>query len=302
MTILIGGCGESTPDDYDYAQQTIVITGLLDEDITVSVEELMEMESITEKAEATRFNGEKVKINATGPTLNTLLKKYEKSQSDFATIRFTAKDQYSIAVPKEILENHEIILSYAESGRPLSEENQPIHIIVPGERAMYWVRMLKQIDFETDSASIISNKVVFLDNAIKTLPSVEYDDNSELEKAIKTTDMVEQYTNCTDVEKVYLVASDGLKKNETAENFLSAYIKYKGENSLKFLAPHFPQGMHINEILSINYGDTTFYSLQEGLKNITPQALNEYIGISFTDVLKEIHFANSKEYVFTSLE
>ncbi|MDD2216507.1 MAG: hypothetical protein PHE41_08070, partial [Eubacteriales bacterium] len=41
---------------------------------------------------------------------------------------------------------------------------------------------------------------------------------------------------------------------------------------------------------------------QEGLKNITPQALNEYIGISFTDVLKEIHFANSKEYVFTSLE
>ncbi|MDD2216645.1 MAG: hypothetical protein PHE41_08785, partial [Eubacteriales bacterium] len=105
MTILIGGCGESTPDDYDYAQQTIVITGLLDEDITVSVEELMEMESITEKAEATRFNGEKVKINATGPTLNTLLKKYQKSQSDFTTIRFTAKDQYSIAVPKEILEN-----------------------------------------------------------------------------------------------------------------------------------------------------------------------------------------------------
>lgn len=285
--------------DYDYSQQKIKITGLQEKDFTVTVAQLMELESVTEKAEASRFNGEKVTVKAVGPTLNTFLKQYNKSQRDFATIRFTAKDKYSIAVPKEILENRDIILAYSDGGKPLTKEDQPLHVVVPGERAMYWVRMLAQIDFETEAGAVMSQKVVFLDTAVKTLTSVEYKDESNMGSAVKTSDLIQKYAGNSEVEKVYLAAGDGLKKSEIADTFLSAYIKYTGDGAPKYLAPHFPEGMKINEILNVNYGDTAFYSLEEGFKTLKKQQLGQYEGIAFTDILKGNNFKGSMEYQLT---
>ncbi len=148
LALTVTGCskdGKSDVSDYNYLQQKILITGLTNEDFSVTVEELTKLESETVKAEASRFNGEKIKVNPTGPTLDTFLAKYGKKQSDFASVRFTADDQYSIAVPKDILNNRKIILAYADGGKPLSKEAQPIHVIIPEERAMYWVLWSAQL-------------------------------------------------------------------------------------------------------------------------------------------------------------
>jgi hypothetical protein len=299
------GCGrdgESNPSSYDYLQQKILITGLTQEDFSVTAEELTKLESVTEKAEASRFNGEKVKIKATGPTLDTFLSKYGKKQSDFESIRFTADDQYSIAVSKEILESRKIILAYEDDGKPLDKKAEPIHVVIPEERAMYWVRMLKQIDFEKDAGAVAATKVVFLDQAIKTVPSSDYDDGGITDKAVKIKDLAGAYAVGETADKVFLSASDGLEKNETADNFLSAYIKYTGKESPKFLAPHFPEGMNIKGVVSMQYGDTLFYSLEEGSKTLKLSDSGGKEGVTFTDIVKKAGFKSGLTYLFTDME
>lgn len=298
------GCGREEKSDssaYDYLQQKILIKGLTEEDFSVTAEELTKLESVTEKAEASRFNGEKVKVKATGPTLDTFLSKYGKKQSDFESVRFTAADKYSIAVPKEILESRKIILAYEDDGKPLDKKAEPIHVVIPEERAMYWVRMLKQIDFEKDAGAVAATKVVFLDQAVKTVPSSDYDDGGVTDKAVKIKDLTDNYASGETADKVFLSASDGLEKNETADNFLSAYIKYTGKDSPKFLAPHFPEGMNINGIVSLQYGGTLFYSLKEGAKALNLSDSSGKQDVTFTDIVKKAGFKSGLTYRFTDI-
>ncbi|MEG1584634.1 MAG: molybdopterin-dependent oxidoreductase, partial [Anaerovorax sp.] len=300
-SVLFSGCQNdaTSSKEYDYGQQEILITGLEEKEFTITVEELTRLDSVTEKAEANRFNGESVKIKAHGPTLNTFLKQYGKKQSDFAAIRFTASDQYAIAVPNEILQKRDIILTYADGGNPLIKEDQPLRAVIPGERAMYWVRMLKRIDFETEAGAAVSSHVVFLDNAVKSLPFIAYKDGTDRGNGVKTKALIEKYANREDVSNVYLTGGDGLKKNEIADTFLSAYVKYTGTDTPKYLAPHFPEGMEITNLLSFSYGDTTFYSLEEGMNVLKKREINGYVGIGFSDIIKEIPFQSGLYYIVT---
>jgi len=124
--------GGPSPDD---AQQ-ILIHGLRDQDITITLGDLKKLPTVTRYAEATRSNGEEVQVLATGPLLDTLLKKYGKSQQEFSRIRFTARDNYAIAVPADILKNCQIVLSYINDGKPLEEDWQPVRVVIPGARSM----------------------------------------------------------------------------------------------------------------------------------------------------------------------
>lgn len=290
---LIGftGCSSDNTDaDIDYADAEITINGLEDQDFTVTVKELMELEAVTEKAEASRFNGDIVDVKATGPTLNTFLEKYGKTQADYELIRFTAQDKYAIAVPQTVLEERDIVLSYLNNGKALDEENSPIQVVVPGERAMYWVRMLSKIEFETTAETIRSERVVFLDTVLPHLGGEAIEDGT----GVSVEELLENYGSGSG--KVLITASDGLQKRETVENFLLGYIKYTGEYAPKFTSSELPEGMYVNGIVSIACGDVVYFSLGESMATMPERNNGDVIGIGFSDIVKDKNFIGGTSY------
>lgn len=308
LTIMLAlvACGGKTdpagslaaPDD----GQKILITGLQDADYEISVGDLKRLSPVTKKAEASRANGETVKVKATGPLLENVLKQKGKSIKDYSCIRFTARDGYSIAVPPDILKNCPIILAYEIDGKALDAENQPVRVVIPGERAMYWVRMLARIDLETGAEQTPINKVVFLETAVKNLPQEDYQYFDSVDRAIKTKELVDSYAGADKVKDVFIKAGDGLYKNETQSNFLSAYIKITGKEAPKFLASHLPQGMHVRDVLYINYGGTSFMAYSQGQKVLPQQTLEGQSGIALSDVIKTVGLKQAEKYRFSGLE
>lgn len=295
-----GGSGDEAPAAED--AQKIIVTGLTDEECEVTVGELKKLPAVTKRAEATRASGEKVKLKATGPVLQTLLQEYGKSIKDYNTVRFSAKDGYSIAVPPDVLESRPIILAYQIDGRSLDEENQPVRVVIPGERAMYWVRMLERIDLESEAEQMPIKKIVFLETAVRNLPQEDYEDFDDVDKAIKTQDLAAEYAGDFRPENVLIQASDGLQKNETISNFLSAYIKITGQGAPKFLAPHLPQGMHVRDLLYINYGGTAFLSYEQGAAVFSPRTVGEHTGIALSDIIKQTGLTRAETYRFTGID
>ncbi|OBR90763.1 oxidoreductase molybdopterin binding domain protein [Clostridium ragsdalei P11] len=299
---LINPLSEGKNTTLSYDNQKILIHGLKDTDFEVSIKDLRQLDTVTKRGEATRSNGEEVSLKATGPLLDTFLSKYGKKQKNFTTIRFIAKDNYSIAVPSDILNSRQIIMAYIIDGKPLKED-QPLHIVIPGERAMYWVKMLKQVDFETGENVKSCRKVVFLETASSNMSQEDYKYYDSIDKAIKTKDLIKKYANINDstVKNVSMVAGDGLRKNETKENFLSAYIKITGKDAPKFMAPQFPQGMHVRDLMFINYGDAAVFSISQGNKVLKQTGIDDIHGIDFSEIIKQVGMTNAKGYKLTNL-
>ncbi|MCG9967280.1 molybdopterin-dependent oxidoreductase [Pelotomaculum terephthalicicum JT] len=292
----------NAPGPFD--DQKIVVSGLLERDFEITQGDLKKLAAVTKHAESTRSNGEKVIVDATGPLLETFLKEYGKTQKDFSRIRFTAGDKYSIAVPQEILASRLVILSYVNDGRPLEDDYQPVRIVIPGERAMYWVKNLIRMDFETGADQKPPNKVVFLETAAKNLPQEDYQYYDSVDKAIKTQDLIAEYADINDtvVANVFMKAGDGLQKNETKANFLAAFIKVTGQDQPKFLAPQFPQGMHIRDLLYIIYGQTAIFDYTEGSACLPKQTFGDKEGIAFSQIFKQTGMAGGNKYKFTSAD
>ncbi len=196
-----------------YAEEQITISGLLDEDFTITVNDLAALETVSRKTSAKRANGETVSINAVGPLLDTLLAQYGYSQTDFSRIRFTASDKYSIVFSENILQNREIVLAVADGSSALSADDLPVRVVVPGERAMYWVRKLSSISFESDNsgAAVVGcEKIVMLETAAANLPAQQYDYYGSLDQTVAVSDLFNTYASSNEAASVYLLASDGL--------------------------------------------------------------------------------------------
>lgn len=285
-----------------YSPGQILIHGLQDQDFDITLGDLKKLPAVTRYAEATQSNGEEIRVEATGPLLDTLLKEYGKSQQDFSRIRFTARDSYSIAVPPDILKNRQIILSYINDGKPLEDDWQPIRIVIPGERSMYWVKDMIRIDFETGSDKLPAKKLVFLDAAAQYLPQEDYRDDGSSGKAIKVKDLVDNYGDGDPVQNVFIKAGDGLEKNETRANFMSAYIKITGPDSPEFLAPSLPEGMTIHGVLVVNYGATAFFDCTEGVQALPRQAVGNRTGIALPEIIRQTGLIGAEDYLFTKTD
>lgn len=276
----------------------ITLHGLGEEDIELSVADLKKLDSVTEKAEANRSNGEVVSVDATGPLLDTILEQYGAEKSDFNTIRFYAEDGYSIAMPSDIIENSDIIVSYYDGGAPITDENGPVRVVVTGQRAMYWVRMLTRIDFETGTSSAMTpSSLILLDSALPQLTEQNITVNGGQVQAVSTYDLISAYGDIDDntIWNAYLKAADGLSKNETKQNFIKSYIRTSGEGAPEFTGPDLPEGMTVRDLVTIHYGDTAFLSLNRYLQSADEQSGKAL----FSDVLKEIGSMTSDVYLFT---
>lgn len=302
MLLLLSGCSvkaDNKEKDVASSPYKIIVHGLSKEDMTIMQKDLRQLPTVTQHAEATRANGEKIKVEATGPLLDEFLKKYEKKQTDFARVRFTARDGYSIAVPGDILKKRPVILSYINDGKEILPEDEPIRVVVPGERAMYWVRNLARIDFETDANSAEISKVLVLDTAVKTLKQEDYKYYESTDKAVKLSELSAKYSGGS-FDNVYINAGDGLKKNETAANFLRGYMKFTGVDAPKFCAPDFPQGMQIKDILCIGYGNTVLYSVAEAMNVQNKANAAEKGAVKFSSLLRDTNLRGGLKYQFTA--
>ena len=115
--------------------------------------------------------------------------------------------------------------------------------------------------------------------------------------------MIGNYADINDnsIKNIFMYSGDGLKKNETVANFLIGYLKITGEDIPRFLSHDLPQGMHVKDLLCVNYGTTAFFSMSQALKVLTTTTdAEQNTGIAFTDIVKKIGTVNAKSYKFTS--
>lgn len=300
VALAAAACGADEADLSINDDATILIHGLMPEDFEISMAELKEYEIVTESAVATRYNGEEIKVKITGALLNTLLADYGYKQTDFKTIRFYGNDGYAIALDSNVLQNDDIIIGYYDGGKPIDAENGPFRSVVPGERAMYWVRMLYQIDFENGEGAENVEKVIFVDEAANVIGTSDY--NGTTDQAIAAKSLVDKYAAAETAERVFMLAADGLQKDELAANFLPAYLKLSGEHAPMFTAPNLPEGMNVNEFIVIHYGKTAFFSLQSALNSLSLTGYDEYEGVAFSDILKKVGSMGADSYLFTAAD
>ncbi|MDR0875097.1 MAG: molybdopterin-dependent oxidoreductase [Clostridiales Family XIII bacterium] len=294
------GCGGSiTPSELPYLDGALEINGLPDDVTSVTVADLITLKSENQKVEATRSNGDIVKVTAVGPTLDTFLAQYGKKQTDFSSVRFYSTDGYSIAVPTEMLESRKVILAYMDGGKAFDKETRPVRVVIPGERAMYWAKMVNRIDFEEGGEGSYTERIVFLDTVLPDMKG-EYSEE-EGGDIVSTEALTEIYGGASD--KIVMYASDGLTKNETADNFLKGYLKYTGENIPQFCSPDLPEGMNLNGIVSIRTDNILYYSLARAL-DILPERQSgdeQMTGIGLTDIVKGNSLAMAQTYELTDL-
>ena len=146
MACGLCGCGTDDIDISSYKDAQIILTGVTDEDIVLTIEDLKVMESKTIKTEST---SDKIgEVKATGPWLDTVLAPYGCSQADFSKIKFYGADENDVNLYTDYLAEHPIMLAFGINGQPLDEETAPVRIIIRNSDSAYWVRMVNKIEFE----------------------------------------------------------------------------------------------------------------------------------------------------------
>ena len=140
---MLTGCGKA--DISAYADEEITVTGLLDEDFTITPRELSEMECVSDKAVGETEKAGTVK--AYGPTLDTFLANYGVSKDDLYSIKFYAKDDYTSTLGKITWDQYEVIFSIAYGSEAFDEDTAPLRIVIPGGKSGNWIRMVTKMEF-----------------------------------------------------------------------------------------------------------------------------------------------------------
>ncbi len=144
LSFVLTGCGTDDIDISGYADQTVTIAGITDEDITLTIADLKALDCVTTTTEST---SDKIgKVRATGPTLDTVLHEFGMSQADAEGIRVHGRDDYDVKLNKDTLKEETIILAFGIDGQPLGEEDAPLRLIIPASDSAWWVRMIDRIE------------------------------------------------------------------------------------------------------------------------------------------------------------
>lgn len=292
----------SSEEVTDNLEESVVINGLDAKEILLSLQEIKEIESISKEVTAVSSSGEEKTFEVTGALLDEILQRYGYSQRDLMRVRFVGGDGYSIEVPKNIIDTRDILLAYEMNGGPLEPKNQPLRVIIPEERAMYWVGNLTTIEVLEGIEKSEINKVLILETLSKKLDTVDYDYYDNVDQAIKTRDLLQHEEVESPSETVYIKAADGLEKNETLSIFQEAYIKITGAEAPVFLAPDMPKGMQVKDILYFVNGTTGWLSYEKAKECYEISNLGDKEGISIVALLKNLNFMEGESYIFKAFD
>ena len=239
------------------AADLITFTGLPGgREAVYSGAQLMEMPSVTVDAQSVNSAGTVSDVHATGVLLETVLNTLGVSQRDFESIIVTASDGYSIEYTKDVLYNRDIIIAWTVNGEPQSPRT-----VVPGERAMYWVKFLT--NFELKGEVKIENvyTIDILETMIAQIPGEDYKYYDSVDKAVPISAIFEKYLG-TKADFVTLRAIDSWGKNERYNTAAAQFMKYTGEFAPMFIGPALPEGMRLKNTLSMQIGGELIASVE----------------------------------------
>ena len=142
---ILTACGTDDIDISSYASKEVVLSGIQDEDIVLTIADLKAMECKTVKTHST---SDKIgDVRATGPELDIVLAAYGVSKSDFDKIIIYGTDQYDVKLKNDYITTNDIYLAFGVDGEPLDTESAPCRIIIPESDSAYWTRMVNRIEF-----------------------------------------------------------------------------------------------------------------------------------------------------------
>ncbi len=255
--LLIGCAAEKLKGDAVTAGE-IALTGLAGGERVITVDEIKKLEPFEGHVEGADSQGNVIETDIKGGRLSELLALYGINQTDLNGIRLTASDGYSIEVPHEILARRDVILAYETDGQPLDKDNAPVHVFIPEERAMYWVRMLSKIEVIEAALGETATGVTIMESAYDKNDYTDFELNGQTYAALDTRKIL---ADGTGADTVRMLAADGLEKNETLENFYKGVIQLEGENAPQFASDTLPIGMSVKKLLVIQSGTQAFYFL-----------------------------------------
>jgi len=259
MLAALCGCGTDTKEAAPAGEEeTLSITGLDVGDITFTLSDIKALEPYEGRAEGADSEGDPVIYEIKGGYLADALEQNGYSQADLAGIRIIATDGYSIEVSQDILKQRDVILAYEMDGEPLDSKNAPLRVFIPGERAMYWVRMVAEINVIGTVQSETVTGVYFMETLYTSDDYEDYEFIGQIYQTVDTNTILSEYPGSKG-DVVLMTAQDGLEKNETLENFYKGVINFTGENSPEFFSNTLPGGMFVSNMKLFKYGGNAFY-------------------------------------------
>ena len=143
--LALTACGPESADISAYENDGIVVSGLLDEDFTITPKELLALECVSRSATgATEKAGT---VNATGPLLDTFLAQYGYKAADFDRIRFFASDEYRTVLRGDYLTDYEVVMAVSSGTEPLAEGQRPMRLLIPEAESAMWIYAVVRIEF-----------------------------------------------------------------------------------------------------------------------------------------------------------
>lgn len=300
LALIFSGCGAGNAGEpADQAGASFKVTGLPDGDITATMSDIQALKVYEGKAEGADSEGNPVVYNIKGGYFSDLLQKNGYSQADLAGIRIIATDGYSIEVPPDILKARDVIIAYEMDGKPLDKDNAPFRVFIPGERAMYWVRMVSEINVLAAQQSGAVTGVYIADSLYGSGDWKDYEYIGENYKVLDTKKIISDYPGAKG-DVVLMTGADGLNKNETLENFCKGVISMTGENAPEFFSSTLPSGMFVKNLAMFKYGGNAFYFAATN-QSATLEELKEYCGLDQADEYA-LSFADGTEQTFPAAE
>ena len=194
--------------------------------------------------------GTEKQVHATGVLLETILQKRGVSVTDFDSVTATATDGYTITIPREVLHSRDILIAFETNGEAIAPR-----FVVPGERAMYWVKLLGEIAFEGAVEPDTVGRVYTLEHVVEALADkVEsYDYKGVACRALPLAALLEVWQVETDF--VFIKSADGLTKTEKYDIFAGQLLVLDGTpDAPLYTGPDLPQGMRLKNVVSFQVG------------------------------------------------
>jgi len=243
------------PKDYGFTSlqertdsTDITFTGLPGGDFTLTGAQLKGEYELSEvDAVSINSKGTEKQVHAKGVLLETILRGRGASAADFDAVTATASDGYTITIPSAVLHNRDILIAFETNGEAIDPR-----FVVPGERAMYWVKLLSEIAFEGAAEEAPVTSEISLEELIERLKgrAVDYDG----QKALPIALLLEEI-GAGEVDFVTLRSVDGLTKTEKYKLFAGQLLVFEGTpDAPLYTGADLPAGMRLKKVASFQVG------------------------------------------------
>ena len=198
--------------------------------------------------------GTEKRVRAVGVLLETILQARGASVMDFGSATASASDGYTITIPGAVLHGRDILVAFEANG----EEIDP-RLVVPGERAMYWVKFLSEIAFETAVEEAPIAEEIYWGDLLAQLKGsrvVDYEYKGDIYNALPISVLLgELDLGAEPVEFVTIKSTDGLTKTEKYDIFAGQLLIIDGTpDAPLYIGPDLPAGMRVKNVESFQVG------------------------------------------------